>query len=237
MSIYDQIPDQSHDPKPSQATFVDPLSESPKKKRSGCATCLIVLLGLMFVGILLCGLGTWYVVKKAPDWARNAIVSGIEGSDLTDEDKQIVTEQVDRVVDEYKAGRVSIEQLVEISQELSNSPLLTLMMAMAAEEAYVKPSGLSDEEKEQAERTFERVARGVFEKQIETDELNTAMDFVSTVDSNGNRQFKSPVADEDLRLMLAELKRLSDEAEIPDEPYQVNVGAEFKAAVDRVLSP
>ncbi|MBI2477704.1 MAG: hypothetical protein HYV60_03370 [Planctomycetia bacterium] len=236
MSIYDKIPDQSHDPKPTQATLVDPPSESPKK-RSGCATCLIVLLGLMFVGILLCGFGTWYVVKKAPDWARDAIVSGIEGSDLTAEDKQIVTEQVDRVVDDYKAGKITMQQLGEIAQELSESPLLPLMMAMAAEEAYVKPSGLSDEEKEQAERTFQRVARGVFEKQIDTDELNTALDFVSTADANGNRQFKNPVTDEDLRLMLTELKRLADETEIPDEPYEVNVGAEFKAAVDRVLSP
>jgi hypothetical protein len=200
-------------------------------------TCAVICLGLMFVCIVLCGVGTWIVVKKSPDWVRNAVVSGIEGSDLPADDKRVVTEQVDRVVAEYKAGRITMQQLSEIGKELSESPLVTLMMAMSAEEAYIEPSGLPDEEKEQAKRTLQRVARGVFEEQIDAEELNTALDYISTQEPNGGRQFKNPVADEDLRQMLAECKRLADDTGIPDEPYQVNVGAEFKAAVDRVLSP
>ncbi len=209
---------------------------SPPKKRSGCATCLLVCLGLMFVCFVLCGAGTWFVVKKAPDWARDLAVSAIEGSDLTVEDKQVVTGQIDRVVDEYKAGRITMQQLGEIAEELQQSPLLTLMMAMATEEAYVRPSGLPDEEKELAKRTLQRVARGVFEKQIDAEELDAALDYISTKDGNGARKFNSPVGDEELEQMLTECKRLADAADIPDEPYQVNVGAEFKAAVDRVLS-
>lgn len=235
MSIYDPIPDGPVETEPLKDVN-DASPPGPPKKRSGCLTCLVICLGLMFVCIVLCAVGTWFVVKKAPDWARNAIVSGIEGSDLTAEDKQIVTEQVDRVVAEYKAGRITMQQLSQIGKELSESPLLTLMMAMSAEEAYIKPSGLSDEEKEQAKRILQRVARGVFEQQIDTEELNTALDYVSSQDADGARQFKNPVADEDLRQMLAECQRLADDADIPDEPYQVNVGAEFKAAVDRVLS-
>ncbi|MBC8353943.1 MAG: hypothetical protein H8E66_18255 [Planctomycetes bacterium] len=236
MSIYDQGPDGVAEAEVVNDALPNGVDQSPPK-RSGCATCLFVCLGLMLVCIVACGGGTWFVAKKAPDWARDAIVSGIEESDLSAEDKQVVTGQVDRVVDEYKAGRITMQQLSEIAQELSQSPLVTLMMAMAAEEAYIKPSGLSDEEKDLAERTLQRVARGVFEEKIDPDALNTALDYISTQDSNGARQFKNPVADEDLRQMLAECKRLADEAEIPDEPYQVNVGAEFKAAVDRVLSP
>ena len=86
-------------------------------------------------------------------------------------------------------------------------------------------------------RVQQRVARGVFEKQTNPEDLDTTLDFVSTKDANGARKFKSPVADDDLRQMLKECKRLAGEAEVPDEPYQVKAGAEFKAAVDRVLSP
>lgn len=236
MSIYDQIPEgTAPEVRPSATT--PNLPTPPPKKRSGCATCLVVCLGLMFVCIVSCAVGAWFVVKKAPDWARDMAVNVIQGSDLTDEDKQVVTAQIDRVVAEYKAGRLTMQQLAEIAEALQKSPLLTLMMAMATEEAYIQPSGLTDEEQEQAKRTLQRVARGVFEKQIDTEELDTALGFVSTKDSNGAREFNNPVADEDLRQMLTECQRLADEADVPDEPYQVNVGAEFKAAVDRVLSP
>lgn len=241
MSIYDQIPDRPQDasarPGTTKSIPPTPPKKSPPKKRSGCATCFVVMLGLMFICILACGFGTWFVIKKSPDWAGNMIASAIEGSNLTDEDKRIVTEQIDRVVDEYKSGRVTMQQLAEIAEEFSQSPLLTLTMAMATEEAYIKPSGLPKAEKELASRTLQRTARGVFEDNIDTEELNTALDFISTESTDGTRQFKSPVADSELRQMLAECKRLADEAAIPDEPYQVDVGAEFKATIDRVLIP
>ncbi len=232
MSIYDEPIEADG----TTSTAPAPPQTPAKKKRSGCATCLVVCLGFMFVCVVSCGIGGWFVMKKAPDWARDAVVATIEGSDLTAEDKQVVTQQVDRVLSEYKAGRISMEQLGQIAEEFSQSPLPTLMMAMAAEEAYIKPSGLEAIEKEQAERTLQRIARGVFEENIESDELDTALDHISTQDANGARQFKNPVANEDLRNMLAACQSLADEANVPDEAYDVNVGEEFKSAIDRALA-
>ncbi len=235
MSIYDE-PNTPQSTEASPAESPTPSQPPAKKKRSGCATCLIMCLGMMFVCVVACGVGGWFVMKKAPDWARDAVVATIEGSDLTEADKQIVTQQVDRVITEYKAGRISMEQLGQIAEEFSESPLPTLMMAMAAEEAYIKSSGLEQAEKEQAKRTLQRVARGVFEEHIESDELNTALDYVSTQDANGARQFNHPVADEERRNMLAECKRLADDSNVPDEDYKVNVGEQLKAAIDRALA-
>ncbi len=231
------MPDQSTSSFGTPVWSADGSVETPPTppRRSGCATCLIISCVLLLICFVLCGVGGWFVVKKAPDWARNAVVSSIEASELKAEDKRIVIEQVDRVVAEYKAGRVTTEQMGKMVEELSESPLITLMITMAAMETYVKPSGLSEEEKVAAKRTLERVARGVIEDQITQEDLDTALDFVSTEDANGTRKFQQPVADEKIRQMLAELLRVADEAQIPDEPYEVNVGEEFKGVVDRVL--
>ena len=36
--------------------------------------------------------------------------------------------------------------------------------------------------------------------------------------------------------MLADLKKLADDAEIPDEPFTIDIGDEVKKAVDEMLA-
>ena len=218
-----------------QPGFAPEQPEAPKSG-CGCGSCLILACALVVLGVVACGIGGWYVVKKTPDWARERLVTMVDGSDLSPEDKRVVTEQIDRVVTEYKAGNVTFEELGKIVEEFAQSPVLTLMMSKFALEAYIKPSGLSDEEKAEAELTLQRVARGVFEKKIAPEDLEAAMDHISTKQPDGSRQMKEQPSDEDLRKMLAECKRRADEAEVPNEPFEVNIGEEFKKSIDKVLN-
>ena len=43
------------------------------------------------------------------------------------------------------------------------------------------------------------------------------------------------LTDDELRQMTAQLKALADEAEIPEEEYQVDIPAEVKKVVDKFL--
>jgi hypothetical protein len=119
---------------------------------------------------------------------------------------------------------------------MQESPLPTLMMADAAHELYVKPSGLSAEEKQQADLTMTRVARGVFDKRIGEDELEIPLDYISAKDFNGRRQPKESVTDDAVRAMIAECKKLANAAGIAKTSRRVDVGDEFKRVVDKVFA-
>jgi len=211
-------------------------------RRSGWNACLIGCLVVFLIGVLLCGGIAWYVYANlgrfktiVSDAARQAIVSGIRESDLPEEEKQAIIAQVDRVVDQYKSGQISTQQLQRVMQELAESPLMGAILIYSVEVQYVQPSGLSDEEKQQARRTLQRVLRGATEEKIRLEELEAAMEHVTVKRANGQRELKQKVTDDELRAFLAALKKKADEAEIPDEPFEIKISEEFRQAVDRAL--
>jgi len=99
--------------------------------------------------------------RLASDVARQGIVSSIEQTDLDPADKQALVVQVDRVIDQYRSGKISLEDLARILDELSKSAVMQGIIIATVEAAYVEPSGLSDEEKQAAHLTLQRVLRGM----------------------------------------------------------------------------
>ena len=211
----------------------------PRQNSRWLPACLIGCLGGFLVLALLCAGGTWYTVRNAPrlgaDLTRSTLTQFVENSELKPEDKRAVIAQIDRVAAKYKRGEITLEQVTQIGEEIMQGPLMVLLMALAAEEQYLNASGLSAEEKAAAKRTVQRVGRGVVEKKITEEELDPLLDHVSTKGANGQRAFAEKLTDEQLRQFLTEAKALVDAKGIPDEPYQVDVGAQLKSAVDRVL--
>lgn len=227
MSIYDTAP------KPPIASS-EPVPPPPRR-RWGCGSCVLGCFAVLLLAALLAALAGWYAWSKLPDWSRDVLVATIEGSDLPEEQKRQIVVQVDRVVAEYKAGRATWQEVRSIFQELSESPLFSLAMAYAASVKYIEPSGLSAEEKQQAQIALQRVARGVYEQLLTNEQLDSALDYVSTRQPNGERHFAETVTDENLRALVAECQRLADEAGVPPGPYEVDVAREVQRAVDKVL--
>ena len=248
-SIYDEppiTPQPYQPPKPHPGAPFDPQAYGPTvaqgppvepKKKSGCTCvgCLLGCFGLVVVLTILGGVGAWWGVKKIPDWTRNVIDKAVQGSDLTPEDKQVVMTQVDRLVVGYKQGKVDLQKLAQFGEKLAKSPLMDLMIAYAAKVKYIEPSDLSDEEKAEAEKVLQRLARGVVEEKIPDDELDVALNHISSEVGNGGRQFRENVSDAELRAFIKECKKLADDAEIPEGEYHVDIGGELKKLVDEIL--
>jgi hypothetical protein len=237
----------SEDPSPlPQSGAPQPPSPShtaPQPAGGGTNVVLVVLGVLALVVLLMCGglaAVAYYAYVNAKqfgaDLSRNVIVNVIEQSELQEKDKRAVVAQVDRVADAYKAGRISLEDVGRVMQELAESPLFVTAMVEAAEAKYVAPSGLSDEEKAEARLTLERVARGVYEKTIPPESLDPALDPIATQDAQGNRQLKDRITDAELRDFLARSKQIADQAQVPEGPFQIDIAEEFKKAVDRALA-
>jgi hypothetical protein len=224
---------------PSEA-WTPPPAPQPRQGRSWVPTCLIGCLVVLVVSVLICGGVAWFLAPKirgmSADVARKAFVEGIEASEMPAEDKQAVIAQVDRVVDAFKAGEIGVEEVGRIFEELAESPLFGLFLVFAADRQYIEPSGLTDEEKEEGRLTLQRVARGVFDKRIDSDDFERVLDTITVKKSGNNRQLKEKVTDSELRDFLADCTQLADKAEVPAEPYELDIGQEFERAVDRALS-
>jgi hypothetical protein len=235
-------PQQGYPPQPQGYGQQPGYPPPPPAGGSGGRTalgCMLGCVGVLVVTALVCVLGVWWVASNAKriaaDAVRDALVQTVQDSEMSDEDKTEVIAQIDRVNDAYKEGRIDLEKVAQVMQNLGESPLFALAMVYGAEKQYVEPSGLTDQEKTDARRTLQRAARGVFEKKISQFEIDKAIDRISTPGPNGQKQLKERLTDDELKAFLKDLKTLADDANVPDEPFEVDIGEEFKKAVDKAL--
>jgi len=227
--------------------------EPARSSGSGCGlTLLIGCVGTLVVGVLLCAGGVWYVRQNADKWVagmvREFIVATINGSEIPAREKTEVIAQIDRVVEAYKKGRIKPEDLDPMMKKLQTSPAFLLIEAWGLEKAYLDPSGLPAEEKAAGRRTIERAFRGLCEQKITPQQFSGVVpqrQFQSQAEvqiDNGKTVVKqsrgpgSQLTDEEVRKLLADLKELADDANIPDEPFEIDIGDEVKKLVDDVLA-
>lgn len=241
-------PDVGHPHPPADAV---PAELVPPRQRSIATTCLVGCLVALLVLMLLVAVGIWLAYvnrdkikafvsettrKVVSETAREVIVAGIQGSELEEEEKQAVIAQVDRVVDLYKSGEITTEELGQIMETLAQSPVMGALVVISIESQHLHPSGLSDQEKQQARRTMQRVYRGVLEERIQQEELDDALAYVADRREDGSIDWKASVEDDQLREFLGLLKERADEAGIPDEPFEIRISEQFQLAIDHALS-
>ena len=216
----------------------DYASPPPGPRRSGCFMPTGCLVALALVAILLVGGGLYLYFNFRSivgGMIAGAVTETITASQLPDEQKQRLIARIEQLKDDFIANRVTYEQLGRIAERIADSPILPIGMVYFMEQQYVEPSGLSTQEKHDARRTLERVARGVYEKDISHDKLDQMIAPISTIDAEGNRELKEQVTDEELRAFLKNAKAEADAAEVPDEPFHVDLADELDKAIDGVL--
>src|SRR5262245_26188378 len=231
-----------------------PYNQPPRNSgMSWIFSLLLIGLGIVFVGGAVCIGGVWYVASNLDRWVvglgREAIVAVINDSELPEGEKAEVITQVDRIVTAYKERKINQADLERVFTELQDSPALAALTLYGIENEYLNGTNLTKQEIEQGHRTFQRVLRAVYEGKISEDAFFTALPDdeaeMSTEDiDNKSVQERVRLAankaaesspDDDLRLTLAKLKVMADNAGIPDEPFQLHIGAEVKKFVDKAL--
>jgi hypothetical protein len=259
-----QFPPYQQQPSSYQQPQQPPFYQEPQKQSgSGCGWGLLIGCGgIVLVSVLACAGGVWYVQQNFDKWivglVREGIVAVIEGSEIPAGEKTEVVAQVDRVVDAYKARQINQQDMERLMEQLQESPVFMLMSLWGMEKHYLDPSGLADEEKAAGRRAFERALRAVYEKKIEASDLQDALpdqfdeDGAMNADNadapdggdaadavpTGELEMSQPkpVTDEDVRKMIADVKKLADDAGIPDEPFTIDIGDEVKKVVDEALA-
>lgn len=231
--------------------------QQPRRSRgtSWIFGLLLIVFGFLTLGGVVCVAGVYYVAQNVDKWlvtlGREAIVAGINESDLPQAEKDEVIAQVDRVATAYKEKKINQQDLERFMSDLQEAPAMQALALYGIDEVYLSESNLPDAELAAARRTFQRAIRGVLEGKISHETLFAAFPqeepLMHVEEAGGNGKLKQEditlvgnvpgdeVSTDDLREMLARLKVTVDNAQIPDEDYQPDIGDEVKKLVDRLL--
>ena len=112
--------------------------------------------------------------------------------------------------------------------------IFAIIGAWGLEKMFIEPSGLPAEEKQAGKRTLERVMRGLMEKKISEQAFQQALP--RQAQPGQPPPHNDRLTDQEVRDMLADMKKLADDAGIPDEGFSIDVGDEVKKVVDKALA-
>lgn len=206
---------------------------------SGCRSCLTgcgcaviaFFLVVIALGVFVAYSWRWVAASVCRQVANQAIAA----APLPEADRQRITQRVDRMADDFAAGRITLEQLGRIVEEMTKGPLFALALIHAADLKYVQPSGLAPAEKRAARRTLERLARSLVEQKLRVQDTEALLKPIVTIDDDKDVTLKEIVTDAELREFLAGAKKKVDDLGIPDEPFALNVADAVDEAIDRAL--
>ena len=216
-------------------TDVPPPQPTPPRA-DGCMKVIMWGCGTLIFLAIIGGIIVYkYRRTIEAEFVRFTVVTVIEEVGIPEEELKIVIAEVDRLAEAYKAEEIDREDFVRIVEELGESPVVYAGAGLIIEKHYLDPSGLTDEEKEAGRRTLQRCVRGVWEDRIPREKLEELGQSFNNSKDEDDFILKESLTDEELKELLESAREVADEAEIPDEPFQIDLAAELRAAVDRAL--
>lgn len=210
----------------------------------GCGIALAVVL------LLLIGAGVFIAVKWR-DFAASGMSSGmtqlIAEMPIDDAEKAETQLVVDDFIERFRTGAISLEQLGRVIEQVAESPVLPAGVAMGVGNAYFKDSGLSEEEKVDGRLQLTRLAYGLADETVDTNELRVILaplradpgdTEVIQFDLQGqNIRMKVPqnTTDEELREFIEAARASADSNGLPETPPPFDLSGELDAAIKRAL--
>lgn len=210
-----------------------------KKGLSGCAIAGIGCGVIVVLGVLAVVLGGFWVANNArefgTDIAVTAMKEGLNELEVPDDQRKRMHDRIDDVGQQFKDGKLELEQVAAIFKKLSESPILPAGVSLFVKRVYIRDSGLDEEEKAAADIAIQRFSRGVIDGTIPEAKREAVLDMISTKKPDGNREFKQKLTDDELRDFLKAVTETADEAGVPAEVPEVNFADEFDKAIDDAL--
>lgn len=216
----------------------------------GCGVVLVVL------GII-AAIGVVWVVNSWRGWTASGITEMsreiLQQSQIDQAEQQEMMTHVEDLMTRFENGDITLGQLGEVADRLTQSPLMAAALLAFADSEYISGSDLSDDEKAQARLTLARYTQGIKNDAIDQESLQRVLEPVSTAtpddndfilsinfDANGNsneRALRSSdeVSGEDLREMLTRAKTYADEAGVDGSPEPLDPSDELAIVIAQAL--
>lgn len=212
------------------------FSRSDVRTRGSVLKGCLIAAGVVLVIAIIAGV---FVARSWKGWFAESmkIVANqtISASQIPSDQKARITARVEAVAADFKAGKITTEQLTNAMQKVGESPILPLALVLEVDAKHLATSKLSDEEKAAGRRSLERFARGAVEKSIATSDIDAVMNTFTVADAHGMKQLKGVLSEGELRAALDSAKAKADAAKVPDESYSINFADEVDKVIDGAL--
>lgn len=211
-------------------------SAALRVRRGGVLKGCLISLAILLVLAIAAGV---YVYLNWKSWAAAGMKMGAEAAitdtSLPQDQKTRMITRIGTVADDWQNGKVTNEQFGKAIEAVMEGPILPLAIVAGVERQHINPSALSTEEKADASRALQRVARGVIEKSISRDAVQSLSDMISDRGPGNSRRARQNLNIEELKKFIAAAKAKADEAKVPDEPFTINYADELDKAIDTAL--
>jgi hypothetical protein len=198
----------------------------------GCLITLAILLVLAIAGGII-------VAMNWKGWVGSFLKSGVSQtlaqSSLPQDQKDRINARVNSFADDFKNGKIPLDQLEPVFKEFAEGPLFPLALIFAVDEQHIKNASLTEEEKKNGRRQLDRFVRGVYEKKIAGTAISDVLAPVANTKPNGAPEIKNKVTAEELKQFFANAKTRADDAKVPDEDFKLNIADEVDKILDKVV--
>ena len=222
--------------------FDDPdYGQKPRQAgMSGCAKLAIGCGVLCAIGAAIAIAVVFWIAANArklgADLATTGMKEGLKELKLPADQQQRIFDRIDDVGERFKDEEITLEEVARIFQNIAKGPLIPAGMVLVVERAYLDESGLDDQEKAAARVTIQRFSHGAVRKMIPQAKVDEVLDTITETKNNkGERKFRHPISDEELRTFLDQAKQAADEANVPEDVPKINFADEFDKAIDQAL--
>ncbi|MDX2147081.1 MAG: hypothetical protein SFZ23_06120 [Planctomycetota bacterium] len=198
----------------------------------GCLIAAAVLLVLLIIAGVV-------VAMNWRNWSATALQAGttslVQQSKLPDDQKTKIINSVQRVTDDFKAKKVTLDQLQKVMTQIVQGPVMQLGVLQSLKERHVDGSALTPEEKEAAALALQRFSRGVIDGTIPIPEVQKLMLDLGVDPATGEIPGGGVAAIDVVKKFIENAKTKADEAKVPDEPYVVDFAAEVDKAIAEAI--
>lgn len=218
----------------------------------GCVVVIVVV-------VLAFGVGAYYVKTQWRHWAATGI-NAVTDDMLADfqlpaSDREGVKAEITRFTSQLEAGAVTSEHMQKLMEALQQGPLPGLLFLHAVVVGQVIPADIPVEEAQAARLNAQRLQRAVVEGKVTSQALQDVLKFIpreaearpkaeAESGSQPPEAFnveafgppKKNMTAEDWRPVMGLIKKLADDAGIPNEPYQLELTQEIRKLLDQVLT-
>ena len=232
----------------------DGFEEFSAQRRSGKKFLLVGCLSIVIAAIMIVGIGGALVWKNWRPWVANiatvTLENGLDEFHLPQQEHDAMLARGKALIEEFRQKQISLEELKAIGESMNDSDLMPMLIVKAMQGAYIAPSQLSDEDKARGELVFGRLARGFVDGKLKDEDFKPVLRPISknnTVNitikegdaSTDNNDFslKNPsnVTSAELLRMIAAAEQLAQDKDLPPEPLDVDIVAEFDRIVEETL--
>ena len=219
---------------PAQPQFASP----PQGGSNWIVSLMLIAGGVLLLFSLLIVAAIWWAVSSVEGWmmslGREGVVAIVEESDIPPAEKKEVVAQVDRVMAAFKSGEMDQDDLERLLIGLEDSPLMTYISFYGMKDYYIEDTNLPEDKQAELHLAWKRAAYGMFTGKISTDEFYDSLPYddhlehaIDTSEEEGN---------ELMIKWIGRMKKLADDAGVPSDPPDIDIGDEAKKLVDELLA-